>query len=174
VTKKTAKRKALPKQGRPPKSVDQAEVAAILAFAALHTDEAAAKQYRVSVRTIQRWKLAVKEGNRPEVAELVAQNKRTALEAHSDLLDETFEVALKALQDKLKDPAAGNTLRQVAGALKIAGELKLQRDFLRDDDDSAGVHSSSAVAEDAEGSASGGTPGKARETGTGSARTGVH
>lgn len=148
TAKKPAKRKGSLKQGRPPRSVDTTEVAAILAFADLHTDEAAAKQYRISVRSIQRWKLAVHKGDRPGVAELVAENKRVVLEKNSDLLDETFEVALTALQEKLKDPNAGNTLRQVAGALKIAGELKLQRDFLRDDDDnSAGVHSSSAGAE---------------------------
>lgn len=171
--KKSAGHKNPPRQGRPPKSVDTAEAATILAFGELHTDEEAAKKFGVSKRTIERWRAAAREGKRPELAALVAENKRVALDKHSELLDEFFADALEAGRAKLK-ASSENTLRSIVGAIKIAGELRIQRDLLKDDDDDPGLHQSSSGAEEAKSGTSRGAPSEASGTPTDPAGPRVH
>jgi hypothetical protein len=118
------------RRGRKPKKTDPVEMAAILAHASLHDAKSAASKFSVSERTIARWRAALAAGDLPEVAKLVGQQKQKTLERCSDLLNETFDMSLRALQKKLDEM----TGRQIVGACKILGELRQGRDFLSDPD----------------------------------------
>lgn len=114
---------------RPRKQIDPAELATILAFGDRHGDKKAAAEFKVSLRTLQRYRAAVRDGKMPELAELVAQQKRAAVERCSDLLAETYEKTLRRLQEVLPQAQP----REVIGATKIVGELMITRDVLRSD-----------------------------------------
>lgn len=111
--------------------MDPAELAVILAYGDRHGDKAAASNYKVSERTLQRYRLAIREGRAPELAGLVAKQKGKAVERCLDLLTETYEIALKRLQAVL---ATTESTREVTEAVRVVGELQLTRKALGDDD----------------------------------------
>lgn len=106
---------------RPPKALEPGELAVILAHAERHGDRATQKQFGISRRTLQRHREAIRDGRAPELAQLVADQKKVALARCSDLLTETYELALKQLQTTLPNA----TVRESVGAVKILGELRL-------------------------------------------------
>lgn len=118
------------KRAKKLRRVDPQHVATILAYTALHGRDKAAEEFKVGRRSIDRWKAKVERGEWPEVARLGAEQRSKALARSSDLLTETFDKALKALQEKLTEM----TGRQVVGAIKICGELIQGRDFLSPED----------------------------------------
>jgi len=119
---------------RPPKALDVGELAVILAHADRHGDKATQKQFGISRRTLQRYREAIRAGRAPELAQLVTDQKKAALQRCSDLLSETYEMALKQLQTTL--PSA--TVREAVGAVKILGELRLTSKGLGLDDKQPG------------------------------------
>ena len=136
----------MPKR-RPPKKLDPAEVATILGYGDRHGDKAAAAKFNVSHRTLQRYRAAIRDGKAPELARLVERQKARAVNRCIDLLTETYEMALRRLQEVL--PQA--TPHHVIGAVKIVGELALTRDALKGDDEqqSSGNQPGAAPAADA-------------------------
>lgn len=116
---------------RPRKAMDPDELAVILAYGDRHGDKAAAAKFSVSHRTLQRYRAAMREGKSPQLAKLVTDQKAVALERVQDLLTETYEAALRRLQEVL--PSAEP--REVIGAVKIVGELCLTRNALQGEDD---------------------------------------
>ncbi len=116
---------------RPKKAIDPAEIAMILAYGDRHGDKKAAAEFKVAHRTLQRYRAAIRDGKAPELARLVADQKRESLERCTDLLAETYEKSLLRLQEVL--PAAAP--REVIGAVKIVGDLMITRKALLDDDD---------------------------------------
>ena len=154
------------KRGRKPKVIDHGEIASILAYASLNDDKAAAAEFKVSARTIQRWRADLRAGKSPEVAKLVAKQRELALGRNGDLLVETFDKALQALQKKLDSDALPG--KELIEACKMLGELRQDRDFLNDGEptpaDERRTRSTQSPAGDEgeEGSAplgAGGTPG---------------
>lgn len=121
---------ASPKKARPRKAIDPAEIAMILAYGDRHGDKQAAAQFNVSPRTLQRYRAAIRDNKAPELAALVAEQKREAVERCQDLLAETYEKALLRLQEVL--PKAKP--REVIGAVKIVGDLMITRNSLLDED----------------------------------------
>lgn len=120
---------------RPRKAIDPAELAVILAYGDRHGDKAAAEKFKVSHRTLQRYRAAVREGKAPELAKLVTDQKAVALERCQDLLTETYEAALRRLQAVLPNASP----REVIGAVKIVGELHMTRNALEGDDEQPGT-----------------------------------
>lgn len=118
---------------RPPKRVDPAELAAILAFAATHTDRAAAAKFGISIRTISRHREAIRDGKAPELAQLVADQKNVVAARCADLLTETYEQSLRRLQEIL--PSATGQL--ALDAAKKLGELRITRGVLGEPDTDA-------------------------------------
>ncbi|MEN6535488.1 MAG: hypothetical protein ABFD89_17625 [Bryobacteraceae bacterium] len=105
---------------------DPAQIAAMLSHSATFGVAAAAKQFQVNRRTIQRHQKDVNEGKRPDVSQLIATQRKRATERCQDLLADTLEKTLKRLGELV--PEAG--IRDVVGAAKILGELKITRDTL--------------------------------------------
>ena len=116
---------------RPRKAMDPAELATILAYGDRHGDKAAADKFGVSNRTLQRYRAAMRDHRAPELSRLVAHQKERAVERCLDLLTETYEAALKRLQEVLPHAEP----REVIGAVKIVGELCLTRNALQGEDD---------------------------------------
>lgn len=123
--KKPPPQGAIPRVKRPPKKLDPAELATILAYAGTHTDKAAAEKFGLSTRTILRHKEAIRDGKAPELAALVAQQKQVAYERCADLLTETYELSLRRLQELL--PTATGQL--ALDSAKVLGELRITRGF---------------------------------------------
>lgn len=120
----------MPKR-RPPKKLDPYEVATILGYGDRHGDRAAAAKFNVSYRTVKRYRAAIRDGKAPELDRLVQQQKARAVNKCIDLLTETYELALRRLQEVLPEA----TPHHVIGAVKIVGELALTRDALKGDDE---------------------------------------
>lgn len=125
--------------------MDPAELATILAYGDRHGDKAAAKEFGVAHRTLQRYRASIRDGKAPELAKLVAHQKAAAIERCGDLLTETYEAVLKRLQAVL--PSASP--REVIGAAKIVGELHLTRNALQGDDEQSGSDRAGAEAQSA-------------------------
>jgi hypothetical protein len=143
------------KPSRRTRRVDDATMATALAYAELHDDKAASKKFGIAIRTLQRRRADVKAGKADGLAELVADQKQVAVERCADLLTETFELGLRKLSALLTEPdddeeddgAPGSpvaarkskkrriTPREVIGAVKILGELRMTRNMLNEGDD---------------------------------------
>lgn len=113
------------------RKLDPQELAVMIAYGDRHGDAAAAAKYGCNRRTLQRYRRAMREGRAPELSRLVAQQKAVALDRCIDLLTETYELALRRLQEVLPEA----TPHHVIGAVKIVGELALTRDALKGDDE---------------------------------------
>lgn len=131
----TAER-AKPRGERPPKKIGLLEQSSILAYGDLRTDLDAAKRFKVSPRTIARWRRELRRGQLPELAELVTQAKLKAAEKHGDLLDSGFEAAVTRIKRLL--PKA--TIEEAIKAAETLGDLKITRDMF------GGGHASPATA----------------------------
>lgn len=119
------------KRTRPTKAIDSAELATILSFAELHGDKRAAAEFNVSPRTLQRHRVAIREGRAPHLAALVAQRKNQSLERCADLLTDTYEAALRRLKDVLPEAKVS----EVISATQMLGELHIGRKALLGGDD---------------------------------------
>lgn len=117
--------------GRPPKRIDQQELATILSFGDLHGDKAAAERFGVSLRTIQRRRAALRNGDDAQLAALVIEAKGRGLERCADLLTATYEVALRRLDQLIPEASFDETL----SAVRVVGDLHLARAALTGDDD---------------------------------------
>lgn len=116
---------------RPRKAIDQTELATILSFAELHGDKRAAAEFGVSQRTLQRHRVAIREGRAPQLAALVAQRKSQSLERCADLLTDTYEAALRRLKDVLPEAKVS----EVISATQMLGELHIGRKALLGSDE---------------------------------------
>ena len=103
----------------------------MLAYAERNGDRATAVKFGVAARTLQRYRRRMNAGELPELAVLVANQKRRAIERVTDLLTETYELALTTLKDKLP----GATVSEVIEAVKTTGELRITRGVLGGADD---------------------------------------
>jgi hypothetical protein len=118
-----------PRQGRARKKIPVAEMAAILAYADIHDDSAAAKRFNVGTKTIGRRRKAAAEGREPDLAELVQAAKTKAAQRHGDLLASAMEASLKRII-KLVPKA---TIAEAIQAAEALGGLKIQRDWFDGD-----------------------------------------
>lgn len=106
---------------------DDADRAAAVAFAVTNGVRLAAEQFRVSERTIKRWKREAETGKDPELASRVRAEAREAIRRRQDLLDQLFEVtARKAMAMVVSE----TSLREVTNLLKEVGELRITRGAL--------------------------------------------
>ena len=120
------------------RAIETEEIAAILSYGDIHGDSAAARQFGVSLRTVQRYRKKLKLGSDPELTQAVAEKSRTVAEKYGDLMDEVFELALQALKTRVQtahDNVAPIEDRALIGAIKILGDQRVTRDFLADEDD---------------------------------------
>jgi hypothetical protein len=108
---------------RPPKSrkaiSDNAEMAVILSHAATFGVTAAAKQFGLNRRTIQRYQAEVKAGNNPELSRLIASEKERAHQRNRDKMNR----ALDALLDRVIELAPTAELTQAIAGVEKIGEL---------------------------------------------------
>lgn len=103
--------------------------ATVLISAAYTTDEQACKQYGVSVRSLQRWRRQLADGD-PELAGFVATKKAAFDAAWAEELPATLKKGmlcisecmevLRADRNSLKNPAM---IHAVAGAMSICAEI---------------------------------------------------
>lgn len=101
------------------------ELPTILAFAKLHGNRAAAKRFKLAVRTIERHNGRLAKGATPELAGLVAQKVAEAAQKHADLLEKTLEAALQRTL-KLMPKAS---ITEALQAVETLSDTKLQRDM---------------------------------------------
>jgi hypothetical protein len=122
---------------RPPKAIPTEELAGILAYAELHGDKAAAAQFSVSARTLQRYREGMRAGRHPELAALVDQKKAGAAKQCADLLVETYERGLQALARRIDDTGTETRMkdRDLVGAVHILGNQLVTRNALAPDDE---------------------------------------
>lgn len=106
----------------PAAALDPARIATMLADADLTSDEVAAKRHGVSVRTLWRHRARLRQD--PALAARVSE-KRLALEADWAEERRTFLKAGLAKLNELVALAGVDQIRDVAGALKIVGDLEL-------------------------------------------------
>jgi len=100
-------------------------MAAILAYADLHDDAAAAKRFRCSTKTISRRRKAAGDGREPDLAQLVQAAKTKAAERHGDLLESALEATLKRIV-KLAPKA---TMTEAVQAAEALGSIRIERDL---------------------------------------------
>lgn len=96
---------------------DPERVACVLADAFVLGDQAAARKWSMSTRTVERYRVLAKTD--PKLSAAVAERNATVQHDLSVLRVAFLRDALQALRDKLPD----GTLYEVAGAIKIVGEL---------------------------------------------------
>lgn len=110
---------------------DDEDRAAAVSFAVSHGVRLAAEQFRVSERTIKRWKRQAESGRDPDLARRVKAEERERIRRRRDLLDQLFEVVARRALELAKQ---SNDLREIANLLEKVGNLRLSRDALADDD----------------------------------------
>jgi hypothetical protein len=106
---------------------DPERAAMVLADAMALGDKGAAKKWDLSIRTIANYRARLK--NEPELARLFAERKR---ERHRDLATMRVAFLRRAIRVMTKKLDAA-TLHEVAGAVKIVGELHQVSEALGDD-----------------------------------------
>lgn len=160
------------KGGRRPKFDGDPELIADVLVAAVRTNvETAAKTFGVSPRWIQSRQAEVDAGKRQDVADCCARKNQRQRERSQDKLQATLDMALDAMQQSLGEK---QTLRNIAGAVKILGELGITRRVLNpgdadsdnDDGKQPRANQPGQGAATPPGAARGGAPG---ETGAGAA-----
>ncbi len=98
-------------------NVDPERVASVLADAMVLGDSSAARKWRISKRTVQRYRsVASKE---PRLVAAVAAKNAEVQHDLATLRVAFLREALQTMREKMKDA----TLYEVAGALKVVGEL---------------------------------------------------
>ena len=106
-------------------------LARAITYAAIHGDDAAAKKYKISTRTLQRARAAPSEQLSPIVA-IVAEQKAELLEKWTDSIPsallECVAFVRKATNElDASDPQA---LHAIAGAIKLLSEAQMNREVL--------------------------------------------
>jgi hypothetical protein len=113
-----------------PKTLDHDLMARIITDAEILGNERAAKKHGCSVRTVERYRGAYRA--EPSVAEKVAAKRKSI---DDDWRNEAVAF-LKAATEKLGTlvaQAGPEQIREVAGAIKIVGELTVAKDVLGGD-----------------------------------------
>lgn len=110
-------------------NLDQERVAWILLDALALGDGSAARKWKVSRRTVERYRSRMR--SEPELAAIV-EEKRAGTEVELSALRVRFlRKALTRLETKVDDPEA--SLHEIAGAVKIVGELHQVSEALSDE-----------------------------------------
>ncbi len=116
----------------------QNEIASILTYGEIHGDRKAAAHFGISLRTIQRYRKQLKEGDNPEMARVVAEVSQHVATKHRDLMDEVFELSLQSLKVRVVSALANKSPikdRSLIEAIRILSEQRVTRDFLLEDED---------------------------------------
>lgn len=113
-------------KGRRPNTVDDAELAVVLAHAATFGATAAAKEFGLAKRTIQRHQKAVRDGNNPDVARLIVRETERAKERNRSKLHR----ALEALLDRTIELAPKADLQTVLHGVEKIGDLVTKRQVM--------------------------------------------
>ena len=103
------------------KPLNVEDMAAALVYETKHGAEAAAKLFKSSARTIARRKAEIRQGKHPELAKLVSELQKAAIDRNRDLLTETFETVLRAIGEKAKEA----TFPDLVKAAKDLGEIHI-------------------------------------------------
>lgn len=158
------------KRGRRPKATDPYELAAILEYARLHDDAKAAEKFGISARTIRRHRKAMQEGQAPETAKLVLEQRKAIATRSADLICDTVDQLLIELQSRKAKLSNGELIE----AVEKVGGLRISRDALTDHGSNAQPANADQPHPDAEadgGEAPEGTSGAAGGTGNGLGQT---
>jgi hypothetical protein len=158
------------KPGRKPKfDGDPERIADVLVLASRTNTKTAAETFGVSIRWIEQQRAAADRGDSPAVADCCARKNQVQRERSQDKLQATLDLALDAMQQLLGEK---QTLRNVAGAVKILGELGITRRVLSQGDGDNDDGKQPGANQPGQGAAapSGATRGRATgETGAGAA-----
>lgn len=115
--------------GRRPSKMDEQELAVILTHAATFGVTAAAKEFGLSRRTIQRYQADVREGKNTTLSQLIASESDRATERNRSKLHRTLDAFL----DRALVLAPDADLPRVLDGISRIGDLVTKRDvFLGD------------------------------------------
>jgi hypothetical protein len=114
------------------------ELAASVLFDAIYTtDEQACQKYGVSVRSLQRWRRLLADGDDPELAGCVATKKAAFDRAWAEQLPVALTKALTTLSECMDAVRADSLLRvnpdmiySIVGVVKTCAEIELTRKVL--------------------------------------------
>lgn len=130
---------------------DPGRIAAVLAYAEEHGDGEAAKRFKISKRTVWRYRANAKKT--PAVAAAVSAATEKVRRAWLDEAGEARSLILGEIKRRVAAPDAN--LRDIVGALKIVSDSMLAEKVLTEDggqpDDSAGVEGARGAAATASG-----------------------
>lgn len=118
------------------KTSDRERKARIAADTEIHGCEKAAQIHRISARTCRRMHAHAMSGADPELTAIVTKKTRAVLESEDVDWAATSRRFLRrsiAKLEELVQQAGPDQIRQVAGAIKIVGELDVVRSALRDE-----------------------------------------
>lgn len=127
---------------------DAERIAEILVDAYVLGDGSAARKWRVSTRTIRRYRAAAKTDE--ALSALVQEKRDGATEELAALRVVFLREAINVLRTKIKKRSA--TVHEVAGAVKIVGELHQVAEVLdeRDDEPDPGADEAPGIAAEAQ------------------------
>lgn len=110
-----------------PRAFNHERAAQALTDAILMGDEAAAKKYEVSVRSIQEWRSRLHTD--PVLVESFAKKKRLQDDAWADEIPAMLKAGIKYLKDAAQqcDPRDPDSVHAIAGAIKIVSEVEQVR-----------------------------------------------
>lgn len=120
--------------GRRPNTLDKAELAIILSHAATFGTAAAAKQFKLNERTIQRHQKAVREGKDAKLSEMIATEADRAARRNRSKL----QLALDTLLDRTIEMAPTAKFNELVNAVEKIGDLVTQRKVLLGEGDTEG------------------------------------
>jgi DNA-binding phage protein len=98
---------------------DNTEKAIILSHAATFGVAAAAKQFGVNRKTIQRYRVELDSGTNPELSKLVAAEKEQSAKRNRSKMQRALDVLL----DRVIDTAPTATITEATGSIEKIGEL---------------------------------------------------
>lgn len=99
--------------------MDDDEVAVMLSHAATFGVTAAAKEYGVNRRTIQRYQAEVRDGKNPKLSQLIAEQVSQQKKRNGDKMQRAIDVLL----DRTIELAPKADMGQVVNALEKIGDL---------------------------------------------------
>jgi hypothetical protein len=124
---------------------DRDQMTRVITDAAILGNEHAAKKHGIAERSVQRYKNRCAQD--PELAAMVAAKKKKIDDDWRDEAVSFLRTAVAKLE-KLVATATGEQIREVAGAIKIVGELTVARDALVSDEQQPRTDSARAAAEE--------------------------
>lgn len=116
--------------------MDEFDLAILLSYAQTFGHKAAAERFDVNVRTIQRHLRVLKDGKRPSLAKLVAQESQRVRNRNRDKLHQ----ALDALLDRVIVLAPDATMGDVTSAIDKVGGLVVSKEIMGGDTDNSVPH----------------------------------